>query len=313
MIRIHQELSQGNKVNCSVLARMLEVSPKTIQRDIEFMRDQQGMPIEYDPQEYSYSYTAEVEALPNIYVTEGELLALLIAQKALQQYEGTPFQAPLTAAFNKLTLALKDKISFSPRAEAAAVSFHNLGIGKLEMGVYEALGKAVMRRAEVQITYRKPGDANTQTRRLQPYHMANRENLWYVIGFDLDKGAIRTFALPRISKVELTNRGFVAPKDFSPDAFFGKSFGAFVGHGDYKVRIRFDAIAAERIRERFWQETQEIKELKDGAIEFSVQLNDLGEIERWILSWGPHAEALAPKQLRERVATIISDRARVYA
>jgi proteasome accessory factor B len=48
MHRIHEALQRGSHPNCSTLAREIEVAVKTIQRDIEFMRDQLGLPIEYD-------------------------------------------------------------------------------------------------------------------------------------------------------------------------------------------------------------------------------------------------------------------------
>jgi proteasome accessory factor B len=312
MLRIHEQLQRGKKSNCSVLAELLDVSTKTVLRDIEFMRDQLLLPLEYDPLEYSYHYTAEVENFPTVVVTEGELLALLVAQKALQQYEGTPFQRQLEASFEKLTAGLQDKISFSPKAEMAAVSFHNHGSGKVELKVYEALGTAAMRRNEVSFQYRKPGEQGTKTRHLRPYHIANRQNFWYVIGHDLEKGAIRTFALARISKVEVSPKAFVVPPDFCPDKFFGKSFGAFVGHGDFHISVRFDPVAAENIRERFWHETQEVKELENGEIIFSVNLNDLGEIERWILSFGSHAEALEPVELRAKIAETIRAGVLIY-
>ena len=48
MLQLHQQLQAGSFPNCRKLADELEVSTKTIQRDIDFMRDQLGMPIEYD-------------------------------------------------------------------------------------------------------------------------------------------------------------------------------------------------------------------------------------------------------------------------
>ena len=48
MLKIHQALQAGGYPNCRRLAEELEVAGKTIQRDIDFMRDQLGLPIEYD-------------------------------------------------------------------------------------------------------------------------------------------------------------------------------------------------------------------------------------------------------------------------
>lgn len=55
------------------------------------MRDQLGLPVEYDAQIYAWRYAHPVKSFPTVQVSEGELLALLVAQKALDQYRGTPF------------------------------------------------------------------------------------------------------------------------------------------------------------------------------------------------------------------------------
>jgi len=45
-MRLHEKLRAGAFPNCRKLADELEVSTKTIQRDIDFMRDRLGLPIE---------------------------------------------------------------------------------------------------------------------------------------------------------------------------------------------------------------------------------------------------------------------------
>ncbi len=85
MLRIHEELRRGSLVNCTQLSRTLEVCRKTIVRDLAFMRDQLDLPVEFDARIQAYRYTHPVNAFPTVQVTEGELLALLVAQRALEQ------------------------------------------------------------------------------------------------------------------------------------------------------------------------------------------------------------------------------------
>ena len=47
-------------------------------------------------------------------------------------------------------------------------------------------------------------------------------------------------------------------------------------------------------------------ELADGEIEFSLKLGTLTEIQRWILSWGEHAQVIAPPELCSRIARTIT-------
>src|SRR4051812_49357207 len=223
MLRIHEELRRDTLVNCTKLVKLLEVSRKTVVRDIAFMRDRLDLPIEYVPGIQAYRYSHAVSSFPTVQVTEGELLALLVARRALEQYQGTPFHRQLEVAFEKLAGGLKDRISFSPADELRAVSFKNIGLGKTDLAVFNALSRAVLRQEAVTFAYRKPGDQKQSERRVHPYHLANRENSWYLIGFDLERNALRTFALPRIGDVVVTPETFVRPLDFSPEKFFANA------------------------------------------------------------------------------------------
>ncbi len=86
MLRIHQAVQSGSFPNASTLAREIEVATKTIHRDIEFMRDRLNLPIEFNPARNGCFYNGEVSAFPTLQIAEGELFALIVAEKALQQY-----------------------------------------------------------------------------------------------------------------------------------------------------------------------------------------------------------------------------------
>ncbi len=83
---LHARLKANEFPNCRKAAEELEVSAKTVQRDIDFMRDRLGLPIEYDPGRCGFHYTQAVTSFPSIEVSEGEIAALFVAQKALAQY-----------------------------------------------------------------------------------------------------------------------------------------------------------------------------------------------------------------------------------
>jgi len=312
MLRIHEELRRGALVNCTMLMHALEVSRKTVVRDIAFMRDRLELPIEFDAGIQAYRYTEKVSAFPTVNVTEGELLALLVAQRALEQYRGTPFHRQLEVAFGKLAGGLRDKISFSPADELRAVSFKNIGLGKTDLTVFNALSAAVLKHREVVLAYRKPGEQAATPRRVRPYHLANRENSWYLIAHDAERAALRTFALPRIGAVETTAAEFTRPEDFSPEKFFANALGVLGGEGDHRVVIRFDATVAERVREREWHESQEMRELAGGALELRLRLGALLEVEQWVLGWGAAAEVIGPAELRASVRRTVARLGKLY-
>jgi predicted DNA-binding transcriptional regulator YafY len=312
MLRIHDELRRGVFTNCSRLAAALEVSRKTIVRDIAFMRDRLDLPVEFDPRLNAYRYTHPVSSFPTVQVTEGELLALLVARKALEQYRGTPFHRQLEVSFEKLAAGLKDRISFSPADELQSVSFRNLGLGRADLAVFNTLSGAVLRQHEVEFEYRKPGEKQTARRRVHPYHLALRENLWYLIAFDPERNALRTFALPRISRAAARKETFTRPADFSPEKFFASALGVLSGTGNFRVVIRFGPAVADRVREREWHESQELQDLPDGRLQLTLHLGALPEIESWVLTWGAAAEVVEPTVLRERLRATAATLARLY-
>ncbi len=85
------------------------------------------------------------------------------------------------------------------------------------------------------------------------------------------------------------------------------------GTGDYRVVIRFTAAVAERIREREWHESQEMRDLPGGALELRLRLGALTEAEQWILSWGAAAEVLSPAELRTSIQKTATTLAATYA
>jgi proteasome accessory factor B len=313
MLRLHEAIQAGGYPNCFSLGQELEVSPKTIQRDVDFMRDRMRLPLEYSALHRGFHYTREVKSFPSLAMSEGEMVALLVARKALEQYRGTPFQRQLEASFDKLTGGLKDRISFSPADELQSVSFRNTGLGRADLAVFNALSTAVLRQQAVEFEYRKSGESRAARRRVEPYHLAHRENLWYLVAHDPERGALRTFALPRIGHVKVLNARFTRPADFSPERFFASALGVLGGAGNFRVVVRFSASVADRVREREWHESQELSPLPEGGVELTLRLGALAEVAGWILSWGADAEVLRPPELRRRLAATAAALAERYS
>lgn len=283
------------------MAKLLEVSVKTAQRDIEFMRDQWHLPIDYDRAKHGYYYTQEVTEFPALRVTEGEIVSLLVAQKALEQYRGTPFEATLETAFAKITSGLKDEVSFNPSEVMSGFAFRSVGTSRADLATFEVISRGIRQRRELTIAYRKPTSGEAEIRRVQPHLLANIQNLWYAICFDPEKNDFRRFALPRIKSTKLETTRFDRQPGFSADKFLANSFGAFGGTEDIEVKIHFDAFAAAYVQERFWHATEKFKPLSKGRLEFAMHVPRLEEVESWILSWGGHAKAISPPQLVDRV------------
>jgi len=301
MMRLHERLKAGVYPNCRKLASEMEVSAKTIQRDIDFMRDRLGLPIEYDQLQFGFYYTEPVANFPSIEVSQGEIIALFVARKALEQYRGTPFERALRTAFEKISSSLKDNVEFRWSDFDSAVSFRGLGTSAADIDLFEIVSKAVIEAREIEFEYKKARSPAHEPRRVRPYHLGCVSDLWYLFGFDLARGQIRTFVLQRMRAVRLTTARFHKPADFSIGKHLSDSFGVFSGHGRYSVCIRFDALAGQLVSERLWHASQTVRMLPGGGAELRMELGSLEEVERWILSWGKRAEVLQPPELVDRI------------
>lgn len=312
MMRLHEALRSGGFPNCRQLAQELEVSSKTIQRDIDFMRDQLGLPIEYDARQFGFYYTEEVREFPNVQVSEGELVALFVAQKALSQYHGTSFEKPLTAAFRKLTEGLKDEVSVALQDWDKVVSFKALGPSLTSVRQFEQLSSAIRKRKVIRFQYRKLNARAYEQRSCQPYHLTCVDQQWYLFGHDLNRENIRTFVLARMKEIEVTSDEFQKPRAFSARKYLAKSFGIFSGDQEHLVQLDFDAFASQLIRERQWHATQKLEEKPDGCVRLEMRLGSLPEIARWVLSWGEHAKVVSPPELKDSVAASVRAMAAQY-
>src|SRR4051794_30354084 len=290
MLRIHKAVQAGSFPNASQLAAELEVSTKSIHRDLEFMRDRLQLPLEFNRARFGYHYTEEVNAFPTVQITEGEIFALLVAEKALQQYRGTSFEKPLLSAIKKMEQSLPDMISLNLTEIEQTISFRTRAEQILDLEIFDALAKATANRRQIEMTYRKPGKRETETRVVDPYHLANINGEWYLFAYDHGRKDVRTFVPVRIQSVKQTGKTFERPEKFSLEQRLRDSFGVHAGEGNFDVVIQFNARVADLIGEKKWHESQQLRALKGGGAELKLKLSSLQEIERWVLSWGGDAK-----------------------
>jgi len=314
VLRLHHLVKDGKFPNAHTAAAAFDASRKTIKRDFQFLRDHYDAPLAYDRQRHGYFYTEPSFTLPGgPSITEAELFAVLIADKATAQYHGTPFHQPLKVAFQKITGQLDRHERYIMANLQEAVSFRPLAPEDADVQTFQTVTRALQERRLLKFHYRKPGQKCASLRQIHPYHLTCSDNRWYLLAHDPDRGAIRTFALGRITAAVLTDQRFAKPASFDPQKYLGDSFGVMKGHGDYEVLIEFDAWATDLLRGRQWHPSQTVKELRNGGSRMSLRLSGLEEIERWLLSWGTHANVLQPAPLALRLREIAARLVERYA
>jgi predicted DNA-binding transcriptional regulator YafY len=299
MMRIHDAIASKKFPNTSSLARDLEISVKTVQRDIEFMRDRMKFPIGYDDKRWGYYYTGDVSGLPSIAVSEGELLAVVLAEKATQQFRGSALEAPLRSAFKKIAASLPETISLHMADWERSISFRNSSATVNNPEVFDQLARATAESRQVSFDYRKPNSASAEERVVDPYHIANVNGDWFLFAYCHMRKDIRTFVPARIQAIAQTGERFIRPKNFNIEKALRDSFGVHSGKADHTVIIRFNEVVADFIREKQWHSSQQLKNLGNGGVELTLRLSSLVEVQRWILSWAGNAQVIAPPELRE--------------
>ena len=310
---IDDALRRKQPLSCTTVQKEFGVSRKTALADVAYLRDRMNRPLETDRRRQCYYYDAEVDPLPDQVISEGELFTLMVARGALAPYRGTRFYSQLSQTADKIGRSLQTKVSFSAHDYASRMSFCGLGTPKIDPVVFDLVGRAIARCVEVTFDYRKPDDpAGSRRRLVQPWHIAQRGPLCYVIGYDREARGRRTFALPRIARPALTATRFTLPEDFSPESHFANAFCVLGGTGDHCIVVRFHGASAVRVQECEWHESERWRPLPGGSVELELRLGALEEIERWVLGWGGQAEVIEPAALRQRIATTIGALARVY-
>lgn len=300
MLHIHSSIQRGEYPNANTLAVELEISPRSVARDLEFMRDRLQLPLRYHEIAHGYYYDGEVGAFPSLTISEGELFALAVAEKALQQYRGTPFEKPLVSAFRKMSESLPESISLNLNDWSESISFRTSAEPLLNLENFDRLAQATARCEQLRILYRKPGQKKAEERVIDPYHVANVNGEWYLFAYDYLRNDVRTFSPARVLRIEKTGVKFPRNEGFSVQQELQNSFGIHAGTEKIRVVIRFDEFVADYIREKKWHSSQKLRELKKG-VELELTLSSLIEIERWVLSWAGHATVMRPVELVESV------------
>ena len=308
---IFHAIKTGRYPNRTQLARSIEVTTKTIQRDLDYMRYQLNLPIEFDYARGGYYLTKTITDLPLFQLTESELVSVFVAQKALEAYRGTPFEQPLRTAFQKLQAATSNpgaRVSISWEDLGSSISFRHFGAYLPDMTVFADLAKAIEIEEVVEFDYKKLDAKAFEKRTVETWHLACVSGQWYLLGYDSGRGACRIFVLARMQNVSTIARTFSHPRpgDAEIGQLFQNSFQICQSENTTIERIvlRFSDRAAQLVRERNWHLSQRLQELANGDLELALTLNSLEEIMPWILSWGKHCEVIRPARLHKKVMSL---------
>ncbi|MEZ6127246.1 MAG: WYL domain-containing transcriptional regulator [Planctomycetaceae bacterium] len=302
-IAIERSVRNGDYPNSESLADELEVDSRTVQRDIAFLKNQLGAPLEFCRKHNGYYLTDLSWTLPAFQLTEGELVSVFLAERLIRQYRGTPFETDLARAFDRITRMLPDEITVSLAAAAETLSVTPCVLTTQDVETFQSLTTAIQRTQQLQLRYWSASQ-NLETERIvDPLHLSLVDNDWYLIAWCHTRKEIRMFSTVRIRQTQPTGRKFLPPDNFDITTYLGNSFRAVRGEGDqtWNVKLQFRVEMAGRIREKVWHHTQTLEDQPDGSVIMHLQVSSLIEIRRWVLFWGADCRVLEPEELKSLV------------
>ena len=297
--------------NATTLAEKFEISTKTAQRDIDFMRDRLLCPLYYDSSQKGYYYDDETFSLPMIYLSSEELSSLLIARKMLQDISGGYIGDEISSIIDKITNVLNKHIAAGDKIDDT-FSFQLIEYSPAPEQVFKAILEGCLKKRCLSFTYYLPATGEESERTVEPYHLFNYMGTWHTIGYCHLRKGIRDFALSRISEAKVLTESFKIPDDFEFKKYFLSTFGLYKGKSTKEVTLRFTPEKSKWIKDQIWHKDQKARYLKDGSLELSFPVSDFSEITREILKHGDAVEVIKPKTLRDLIKAEAEKIAKIY-
>ncbi|ELR97556.1 YafY family protein [Gloeocapsa sp. PCC 73106] len=299
LLQIDNLIRTGYYQTSDRLADNLEVSDRTIRKDLAFLRDRFNAPLEYSKKK-GWHYTDLTWRLPSVSLSKGELFALTLGARMLEAYAGSTFEKELRSSVERLSERLPDKVSIDLQQLAdEKIIFHSgASMVNLNSEIWQQLTEACRTSKKVWIYYYAATRNQESERIIDPYLIqVYRGTNPYVIGFCHKRQDFRWFRIDRIKKLEILSETFTRDPNFNAQTYLEQIFQAEAGGKPVTVVIWFDTSTAPFIRERRWHISQEITEHADGSLTLQMVTCGLNELKRWVLGYGKGAIVKQPPEL----------------
>lgn len=282
------------------IAERIGVSRRTVYRDLDAMTMDAELPIWQEKGKWGLASEA---FLPPLALTRDEAMTFFLAARLLARASDER-DTELIGAFVKLAQVLPPVLSEHLRAtvDAYATTARNETFTR----VFRVLTQAWAERRVVEIDY-GPGVYEqakaAQHRRVRPLAIepSATTRALYLIGWDEQRQARRTFKVERILAASLTPEAFDPGAEATLAAELLRAWDVITDQPMERVIIRFSPEVAQRVAETTWHPSQATILGADGWLTWTAEVAGLQEIRAWVLGWGGAALVLEPAELRDRV------------
>ena len=317
--KIELLLRSRSCVSFAALQEELSVSPATLKRDLQYLRDRLSAPIVYDVSSNGYRFAAPTSSastarheLPGLWFSENEIHALLTMHQLLA---GLDDDGVLARHLQPLMEKLQGMLGTDDTAARELMRRIKV-IGTARRRVpskhFELLGSALMQRRRLHLRYFKRSDQSISQREVSPQRLVNYRSTWYLDAWCHAGQALRRFALDAVREASLLDTKAKRVPLRELEAELDGGYGIYGGGAKVSwATLVFDADAALWVANEEWHPQQKGHRLADGRYELKVPYSDPTELTMDILRHGDSVVVAGDKALAESVrARLLSAAAR---
>ncbi len=281
-----------------------EVSLSTLEKDLCFLKNERGAPLEYDRREKCYKYTEDWEF--DVPLTPEAVRILQMTLHKLEIFGEAQEFRMVNDAIEKLSDHFELVRQYpDDRLNKYILFEYTKGFaGKEHLSrIYEA----IYEKRTIMFTHCRFDTEEPTQRTLQPYILKEHRNRWYVIG--KENGVAKIFGLDRISNLAVTDNYFVQETAFYDEIFkvLRDAVGVFAfGFDSEDVILHFSVDEAPYIKSLPLHRSQQtVNESETDGLTVKMHVKVTAEfINDCILRYGDKVKVISPPGLAEHVAGI---------
>jgi predicted DNA-binding transcriptional regulator YafY len=304
-------------VSFQTLLDELEVSRATLKRDLAYLKDQLGAPIEYDRFANGYRFGAtwrgDKHELPGLWFSERELYSLLMAHQLLGALDD---QAVLSRHLQPLLERIHQLLG-THESDAKALMKRVKIISSAKRPVparfFELVGEALMKRRRLHMRYLTRGRGEVGERSVSPQRLVHYRATWYLDAWCHRVDGLRRFSL---DAVEVATVEDVRARDVpmrQVQAEMDAGYGIYAGATPRWATLRFVPQAAQWVSREEWHPAQQARWLDDGSYELRVPYAEPREVVMDVLRHGDQVVVVEPPALVREVQEQLERAAHRYA
>ncbi|UVI31069.1 helix-turn-helix transcriptional regulator [Paenibacillus spongiae] len=295
-------------ISAADLALKCNVTTRTIYRDLDILS--LIAPVTNEGRGTGYRFMGKFFLYP-LNFSEQEALVFSLLPSVLDKDKLPP---GFDTAYDKVMAThLKEKARQNSIIENIAdiIQMGTPAYRKESENFLQPIIQAILEQQSIDTVYHTQSRDETTQRRVDPYYLVPRDQRFYLIGYCHSAQAIRTFRISRFLQVAMTGESF-DKGEFNIKQYLKNTWSIDRGDKNVTFKVRFSPEAARYIKEEELFVHPRMKDQKDGSLLFEVTVNNEKEFIQWILRYGPNAEILEPKSVREGLKQQLSQWMELY-